>query len=187
MQKNSAFGGLRNTLLSTWCRTEWFLGVRNFHVSHPGKTASQGPWLSKGGHKQSSRALLSRAPVEGTAVVLTSLHCSVTLFLKSDRCVQHEPGHLPAQVSPMEAGVTVYRKGHYFQAAPLEKTKNSHLTENWRTLCIKNSDILCFQCCPPDTMSVLQSVSGAQSLSLHPFGSDVCGVYWIISKRNAKL
>lgn len=130
MQKNSAFGGLRNTLLSTWCRTEWFLGVRNFHVSHPGKTASQGPWLSKGGHKQSSRALLSRAPVEGTAVVLTSLHCSVTLFLKSDRCVQHEPGHLPAQVSPMEAGVTVYRKGHYFQAAPLEKTKNSHLTEN---------------------------------------------------------
>lgn len=27
----------------------------------------------------------------------------------------------------------------------------------------------------------------SHSLSLRPFGSDVCGVYWIISKRNAKL
>lgn len=118
VQPTSAFRGLRNMLLSAWCRTTWFHGVRNFHGFHLGRAQA------------SSKAPLSSAPVKGTALVLTSLRGSVTLFLKSGRCVRHEPGHLPARLSPTEAGVTVYRRGHHLQAAPLEKAKNSHLTKS---------------------------------------------------------
>lgn len=144
VQKTLAFRALGNMPLSTWCRSPWFCGVRNSGVSHPGKTASQGPWLAKGGQERLSAGPLSKGQRRGWSPSRVS-SCSLWGLAG----VPARTSHLPARVSPHKSRCLLegqaalpplllnpcgkklcHRRGHHLQASPLEISKHSHLTKN---------------------------------------------------------